>query len=641
MNSTSPRADRTPEKLPAPEVRGELVERLAVWLLLLAGLGLRAWYLWDFAGSPLFDLPLGADITEYYARARGLLAGEWFPAAPDIHAPVYSAFLALLLKLGGDSIPLVRLAQLLLNLAAWLALYRLLACQGVRREVRLTFLGLAMLLPVPVYYQAELVSESLLLPDAAACFWCLHLADAGNSRRRRALGAAGAGVLLGIMNLTHPLTLPFTAAEAVLMLIRRRRAGALLAAAAVLTVGVWCAAQSVRYGRICGIQANGGFNLYLGNNPAADGRCYLRPGVKWRALHREVAAEAARRGISKDAVFLERAGDFWRRHPGRGIVLWVKKAIRVASPSEYPSGADIPPLLCATTCVFFGRLLTPALFLLAAFGLWRIFREREWSFLHWLLLFFALYAAQIVTVTSGRYRLLMLAPVMLFAAVGGCRWKWRRWWFLSPLAVLGCALFTITNYGKMREEAAELYAEAALRNGRWRFADELAAYSMRCFVCPDPTHCALMRGTAAEATGDVAAAAKHYQLAAGLEPELATPWMNLGNLAAQRGDAPAAEAHYRRALALDPRQPELNYNYARFRFVSGASCAAEVAAALRHAPGDAKVWNLAGMLALREARWGRAAECFSRAAELAAAGDAREAYLNNRRLALEKLKHSR
>ena len=626
-------------EIPAPAVpeRAAAAERFVVWGLIAAGVALRIWYLWDFSGSPLFALPIGADVAEYCSRAREIIAGRWFAAAPDIHAPLYSAFLALLLKLGDGSVPLVRAWQLALNLGAWLTLYWLLKCDGVRQKVRLTFLGLAMLLPVPVYYQAELVSESLLLPELAACFWCLHLAFRGNSRQLRASGAAGAGAMMAALNLTHPMTLLFTAAEiAMAFRRRRRRAGALMLGMAALIVGAWCVAQSVHYGRLCGIQANGGFNIYLGNNPGATGNCYLRPGLAWRRLHREAALEASRRGISKDAVFLERAADFWLFHPGQGLALWGRKALLVFSPSESPSGSDLPPLLCFTTCVFFGRMLTPVMFLLGAFGLWRIFRKRYSGFDHWMLLFFALYAAQIVTVTSGRYRLLMLAPVMLFAAAGCCELVWRRWWPLIAALLLGFGFFTVTDYGRNRGEAAALYAEAVLRSGRWQFADELAAYAARASYSPDLAHCANLRGAAAEGRGDVAGAEKHYRRATELEPELAAPWMNLGNLAAQRGDAAAAEAHYRRALSLDPRLPDLAYNYARFRFLSGAPCAAEIAGALQSASGDAKVWNLAGMFAMRNGEYARASRYFARAAEVAADPVAREAYWNNRRIAVER-----
>ena len=117
------------------------------------GAGLRFRYLWDLAGSPLYDIAIGADVREYYQRAYELANGIFFPVSPDIHAPVYSCFLALLLKLGG-SVPVVRAVQLFLNVGAWIAFYLLLKREERPVRVRLTFLAVAMLYPAPVFYRA-------------------------------------------------------------------------------------------------------------------------------------------------------------------------------------------------------------------------------------------------------------------------------------------------------------------------------------------------------------------------------------------------------------------------------------------------------------------------------------------------------
>ena len=129
-------------------------------LFALAGILLRVWYLYDFSGAPNFAVAAGADVEEYFQRARELLAGVWFPAEPDIHAPVYSWFLALALKLFNGGIPGVRILQCLLNYGAWFAFYLLLRSEGAAEKLRIGFLALGMLMPLPVFYQCELVSES-------------------------------------------------------------------------------------------------------------------------------------------------------------------------------------------------------------------------------------------------------------------------------------------------------------------------------------------------------------------------------------------------------------------------------------------------------------------------------------------------
>lgn len=616
--------------------RYKLTERRIAAVLLLLGALMRVWYMYDFSGAPTFFIPIGADVGEYYARAMELLAGRFFPYSPDIHAPVYSWFMAVFFRLFGFFIPLLRSFQLVLNFGAWYMLYRLLRRSGIPTAVRLTFLGAGMLLPVPMFYQAELVSESLLLPEAAAALWLIGFSEHAGTKIRRDAASLGAGAVIGLMNLTHPLTLLFSVFEVGYSTWRGEwRRSAFTAVGIGAVVAGFCVAAGLHYGEIRGIQANSAFNLYLGNNVSANGTCYIRPGMRWRNTHREASREASRRGSSVHALWLGRVADFWAEHPFRGAALWLKKACLVFSPSELVSGSDLPALLCFTTAVFWGRLLTPAVFLLAWFGLWRLLRGDRRGYEHFILLFFALWLAQIVTVTSGRYRLLMLTSIYLFAAYGICEFEWRRFWYLPLLTVFVCALFTVTDYGAMRSETASLYAEAAFRSGEFQLADEMAAYVEHNPDNPDPARMANLRGAAAEKLGDHKAAEAHYRRAAELDPKAPQAWMNLANITVD--DPKRAEMLYRRALELSPRSPELLYNYALFRFRCGGPCDAEVTAALDADPAGCAVWNLAGSLAMRQRDFRRAAECFENAARFAS-DEMREAYLNNRRIALENLR---
>ena len=602
-------------------------------LLALAGVLLRVWYLYDFSGAPNYAVAAGADVEEYFQRAKELLSGVCFPAEPDIHAPVYSWFLALALKLFNGSIPAVRILQCALNCGAWFAFYLLLRREGAAVKLRLGFLALAMVMPLPVFYQCELVSESLLAVEAAAVFWLLHASE------RRSLAAFGAGAALGVMNLTHPMTLLFSLCEVGFAAYKKAyRTAALAALGVLLVVGVWCGAKSFHYHRLLGIQENAAFNVYLGNRPRADGKCSIRPGRQWRKVHREARAEAEKRGVSVDRVFRTRIIDFWMHQPFAALGLWVKKAMLVFSPLEYASGSDIPPLLYASDAVFAGRFLTPALFLLAWFGLWRIFRTRSWgAYRHYLLLFFAMYLAQIITVTSGRYRMLMMAPLFLFAARGGMEYPWRRWWWLPLALVMVAGAFNYTAYGKQRGEAASIYAGIALANGDLDQADELALYAGGHGRYDDPARLENLRGTVAERRGNIAEAAAHYRRAIAREPEMPQGWMNLANLASQAGDRAEAERLYAEALERGPRSGEVLYNYALFRFNSGGECAELLKRLLAVAPANHAGWNLAGNFAFRQGDPARAAECFDRAAACADE-PLRSRYLDNRRIVLQMMK---
>ena len=76
--------------------KNSIFRRADIWLpplLLLAGVLLRAAYLYEYASLINFDIPVGPDIGEYDQRAREILAGRILPAVPDIHAPLYPLFL--------------------------------------------------------------------------------------------------------------------------------------------------------------------------------------------------------------------------------------------------------------------------------------------------------------------------------------------------------------------------------------------------------------------------------------------------------------------------------------------------------------------------------------------------------------------
>ena len=120
-----------------------IFRRVDVWLppvLLICGILLRAEYLREYALLLNFDVPAGPDVMEYDLRAQEILKGRLFPQVPDIHAPLYPLFLALMYHIFSCRLLPVRLFQLLLNSGAWFALTKLLERKGVDFKTRMIFL---------------------------------------------------------------------------------------------------------------------------------------------------------------------------------------------------------------------------------------------------------------------------------------------------------------------------------------------------------------------------------------------------------------------------------------------------------------------------------------------------------------------
>lgn len=589
----------------------------AVGVLLLTGLLLRFEYLREFSFSPLFDLALGADVSEYDQRAREIAAGV--AAGSDIHAPLYSHFLGALYRLGGFSIPTVRAGQLLLNFLVWTAAYLVLRRRVADPGVPEIFLGWAMLYPAMIYFQAELVSEALAVPLLLGSLLLLDASEDAGAARVRRLRFGGGAVLAGLAAITHPMALFFLAAETIWFGRRKPRLRALwFAGIALLVILPVSVSRSRSAGRPVLIQENSAFNLFLGNNPAADGGCYLRPGAAWRAVHREAEAHAAARGISVDRYFLGETGSFVLTRPVQALALLGRKALLVFSPVELAAGADGRVIGAFTPLMRGGGIPSAVLLLLSALaGLLLLAKNRAWfAYRHWLLLAGAVFACQVFTVGSGRYRLALLPALWLFSGYflarktgGGLRFR------LAAVAaggvVIGGALLVLPAQPTLNAEACSLYGEAFyLKNQPKPAASMLEQAIERGTTDPDRDYNLL--GLIKQQAGDFDAAAAYYRRAAEAVPDSARGPMNLGVLAMAAGQPESAETFFREALRRNGRDADALYNYGFLLERRGDAAGAEkfYQAVLTESPAHRKSRNALGVVCFRRGDFSAAAAHF-------------------------------
>ena len=598
-----------------------IFRRVDIWLppcLLICGFLLRAEYLREYAQLLNFDVPAGPDVMEYDLRAREILSGRLFPKVPDIHAPLYPLFLALLYYVCNFALFPVRLLQLLLNFGAWFALTRLLERKGVNFKTRMIFLACAMFYPVAFFHQAEIISESLLLPFFTAVLWLLELADTEFDLKKRLLRMAGAGCAAGLCAITHPLSLSFAGAVILYRFFSKARKEALIfLAGLLLVITPVVLIKSIHYGKLTGIQQNGGFNIWLGNNPDATGGCYLRPGPAWRKLHKSAAEEAAAKNISTDLVWLKKSANFWIQNPLQGMKLYLKKAVMVCSPVELIAGADPMALVYRTKLVRYGVFLLPLLMCFAVAGINSAVKNKDRNAVYFALLGSALYAAQILTVTSGRYRLAMLPALLYFAAYGISCFKWKKF-FAVPLIVFGASLFILPpSLSEGAHEAAGILGEAAIRKNQGAKAFKLLSFARE--GCNDPARIVNQLGMLLERSNDFKGAERAYKEAAAGDPESMESYMNLGNLYSR---FPArhneAEKYYKKALNMSPDSALLRYNYGVFLANTKRPAAAEkeLLRALECDSSYHPAYNQLGIIALQTGRPQVAEKCFSAALEL-------------------------
>jgi 4-amino-4-deoxy-L-arabinose transferase-like glycosyltransferase len=294
------------------------------WLALIVGVGLA---LRAAAIASLDHVP-ESDELAYISMAINLLAGHGIVDAMGNHAmynvgyplfvlaPVFSVF--------GESLVAGRLANLLLGGVT------IVFCHQVAREAgagplgRLAAAALwAIYLPASVY-GVYLLKENLMTPLMLGVVWCaLRLA-----RQPSARVACLCGVLLGLLALTGNAALSLVAVAACALALapatppRRIGMGVTAALLAVAVATPW----TIRNLQVVGapvLNTNGGFNLYLGNNPAATGMFVsiadTPRGPTWEALRKTGEVQASET-LRREAVAWVRA------HPGEFVGLALRKA---------------------------------------------------------------------------------------------------------------------------------------------------------------------------------------------------------------------------------------------------------------------------------------------------------------------------
>ncbi len=497
-------------------------ERKIFFSIIFLGLVLRIIYLREFSALPHFGFAIGPDVQEYHERALGILNGHFFPEIPDIHAPLYSFFLALCYRLG-CSIPIIRGIQILLNFAAYISIVPLIRKHSGSFRLQMWYLFFAAAVPILFFHQGELVSETLLAPLIAMFFWMRELFR----ERRKMVWQIGAGLALGGMILTHGLMLFFAAGIVACELYRKnlKKSLLLLAGMAILSIPVLCA-KTLHYGKFTGIQSNSAYNLWIGNNPNATGGCYLRPGKMWRTPLENGKIEARKSGISENRFFLKKVGSFYIHHPGKAALLLLKKVGLLFYPYEPIAGADSEALIRDTNVQLFGNAFFVLLLCFAGCGIFFAIKNRHKEFADFYILTLSIALGLILTVVSGRYRQSLMPGLLLLGAVGAVGLQKHVVWMTA--VVLGIFWGFMLPQPVNSAEYASIAGEAYYHKKDFANAEKLLLFAERSI--DDPARFDNLLGAIAEEKGDHTEAERRYRRAILLEPDFADAYLNLGVL---------------------------------------------------------------------------------------------------------------
>ena len=402
------------------------------WLALAGATALalivRLAFLAELNGSPPFAGLMG-DSRQYDAWAQQIAGGQWVGTEVFYQTPLYPYCLAIIFKIAGHNLGLVRLIQAILGAASCV----MLGLAGRRFFSRRVGMLAALLLAV---YPAAFFFDGLIQKSSLDLFLVTLilalLAEFRTQRDWRWLAPLGVTTAAFVLNRENAAVL-YPVVGAWLLFgfrdvpVRRRVAWAAVVAAASLAVLLPIGFRNYRVGGEFLVSTSQlGPNFYIGNNPHASGSYEALVPERGDPIYERddatsLASKAAGRALSPGEVsdyWLGRSFAYIRSQPFHWLALLGKKVLLTVNAAELPDTesieayADYSRILRGLIWLNLGVMLP-----LAAFGGW--VHRTQWQRL---LILYGMLAGLALTVAIfyvvARYRHPVVPIVLLFSAAG-------------------------------------------------------------------------------------------------------------------------------------------------------------------------------------------------------------------------------
>ena len=594
-----------------------------VWsaaLVFAIAFAVRLVHVWQISAGPFFDLPMG-DAADFHAWALKLAQGDWLGEGVFYHAPLYPYFLgAVYAALGSDPL-VIRVVQALTGAlsCAFLALagHRLF---GARAGL---IAGLILAFYAPAIFFDGIIQDSALdLLFATLLLWLLaEIVHRPSTLLWFLTGATlAAGVLTrqNVAVLAVPILL-WLFLQRQLPARRRVEIAILFALGGAAVLAPVAVRNKVVGGELHLTTFNLGANLFIGNNPQADG--YYRPLRVDRGnfrFERIDAVQIAERERGRKLLPSEvssywtgRALDYmvsqpidWMRLLARKTFL-VWNATEVADTEDQYTYAEWSWPLRLSGYAFHLGVIGP----LALLGVWVTWPERRRLWLFYVMP--AVYLGSVALFfVFARYRYPAVPGLVLLAAAG-LAWlpaflkdasRGRRVALLAAFvaaaivanwptiptrrlragthANIGAAL---DNVGE--QEQALQYLERSVRldpesakaryflgtayQKRTRPDEAIQQLQEALRLAPDNPQVYNNYGVTLASLRRLEEAAVHFQTAIALDPLFAEAYVNLGNVHRLRGDLDQAIDLFLRGVEADPELPGARIRLANALILAG------------------------------------------------------------------------
>jgi tetratricopeptide (TPR) repeat protein len=552
--------------------------------------------------------------------AKDLASGNWLGSEVFYRAPLYQYLLGLWFTVLGDNLLLVRIVQAFMG-AVSAGLVALLGWRVFgRRAGILAGLGWALWGPM-IYYESELLDPVLAVPLNLLAIW---LALGRQQKRSHSVGPwLGIGAIIGVSAVARPNILITAPVFLWIAWMASRPDGEnsvpvtrRLPAIVALLIGILLPILPVTVRNyVVGhepvlIAYQGGVNLYIGNNPDADGLTMQMPEVlldatvgwdEFVGTTDSIARAESGLPLTPSEIsgyWTAKALDYMRGNPLATVKRWLRKIYYLFNGFEAGDQTDLYDFTRFSKVLGLLIWSGPPYFpfgLVVPFGLIGIvWAWKRVPLSRPLAAFVMLYSISVVLfLVTARHRLPILPLMVIFAAAALAllieMWQEKRGKQLAAaigsVAILGILLNLPTVERMMDNPAFTLYQEALVydRLGDYQKAAELYAKA----VDEQPLFMAARRNLAlalvhnkqyelaekvafsylranqhdAEAINnlglaylgleDTNKAMGSFRIAMRENPKLGQPHLNMGNIALARGDAVEAVFAYRRAIEAD------------------------------------------------------------------------------------------
>ena len=321
--------------------------------LFIAALTLRLLHLRQITNLDPYFLSPAVDGALYHAWAQQIAHGDWIGEGVFILGPLYPYLMGAFYGLAGPDLALWKMLQAWIGAGSCVLVWWL-AREVFDRRVALLAGVVALFYEMLIFYGGTVMVVNIQVPLVLAA----TLASVKALRRGQFPSWLGVGVLLGLSALARQTTLlyvPLVAAALALALGshetpplslgRRARYVAALLLGVVLMVLPFTMRNIVVADDFVIVNSTGGMNLFMGNNPDADGR-WRPPRVgagrvdtpgAMQATFASVAEARSQRSLRPSEVsgyWMGRAFDFMLAEPGRWLALEARKFLLFINENE-------------------------------------------------------------------------------------------------------------------------------------------------------------------------------------------------------------------------------------------------------------------------------------------------------------------